>query len=173
MDQHFLQSSFREKALEHIFVGDLLRRLWVRGVFEVEILKAEVDAAGYDIVIEINDRMRHIQLKASYNGSKVLRQGINAKLCNKPSGCVVWLGFDADTLELGPFYWFGGEPGDLLPDITGFKKCKHTKANAQGEKTERANSYILKRTACEKIDTLDVLIDRLFGPPIAETIGSS
>jgi hypothetical protein len=162
-DQHFLQSSFREKALEHIFIGDLLRRLWVRGVNEVEILKAEVDATGYDIVIEASGILRHIQLKASYNGSTVRQQGIHSKLSAKPGGCVVWLGFDADTLDLGPFYWFGAAPGHPLPDIIGFKKAKHTKANAEGVKSERANTYMLKRTACEKLETLDGLIDRLFG----------
>lgn len=30
-------------------------------------------------------------------------------------------------MELGPFFWFGGPPGQPLPDIAGFKVGKHTK----------------------------------------------
>jgi hypothetical protein len=43
---HFLYSSLREKVLEHLFVGDVLRCLWRRGARDIELLRAEVDAAG-------------------------------------------------------------------------------------------------------------------------------
>ena len=39
-------SSLREKLLEHLFVGELLRTLWRRGARRVELLRAEVDAGG-------------------------------------------------------------------------------------------------------------------------------
>lgn len=162
-EDHSLNSTVREKTLEHIFIGDCLRRLWSRGVRDAEVLRADVDAGGYDMVMEVSNVLRHIQIKASFNGSNVTEQTINARLLKKPSGCVVWMGFDPETLELGPFYWFGGRPGQSLPALTGFKKAKHTKANAEGEKTERRNSYKLKRTACEKIDTLDAVLKQLFG----------
>lgn len=85
MESHFLQLSFREKTLEHVFIGDCLRRLWAKGVWEAEVLKAEVDAAGYDLVMKVSGVHRHIQLKASYNGSTVREQTINTKLADKPS----------------------------------------------------------------------------------------
>ena len=121
--------------------------------------------------MEVGGVLRHIQLKASYNGSTVRSQTINAKLAQKPSGCVVWLGFDPDTIELGPFYWFGESPGQALPDISGFKKAKHTKANAMGQKTERRNSYVLKRGDCEQLNTLDEVIVRLFGLQLSAAEG--
>ena len=163
MESHFRHSSFREKTLEHVFIGDCLRRLWAAGVWEAEVLKAEVDAAGYDLVMEVGGVLRHIQLKASYNGSTVREQTINAKLADKPSGCVVWIGFNPDTIELGPFYWFGGHPGEPLPSISGFKKAKNTRADASGRKGERPNSYVLKRTACKRLDSLGEVIEHLFG----------
>lgn len=162
-EDHSLNSAVREKTLEHVFIGDCLCRLWAEGVRDAEVLRADVDAGGYDMVMEVKGKLRHIQLKASFNGSKVTEQTINARLAKKPSGCVIWLGFDPKTLELGPFYWFGNPPDEALPDIPGSKKAKHTKANAQGEKTERRNSYKLKRTACEKVDTLNGVLKRLFG----------
>ncbi len=62
MQSHFLHSSFREKTLEHVFIGDCLRRLWAKRVWEAEVLKAEVDAAGYDLVMKVSGVLRHIQL---------------------------------------------------------------------------------------------------------------
>ena len=45
-------SSAREKVLEHLFVGELLRCLWRRGIRNMEVLRAEVDMGGYDLVVE-------------------------------------------------------------------------------------------------------------------------
>ena len=45
---HFLESALREKVIEHLFVGDLLRCLWRQGTRDIEILRADVDRAGYD-----------------------------------------------------------------------------------------------------------------------------
>lgn len=163
VDSHSSYSSFRENVLEHVFVGDCLRRLWVRGIRDAEVLKAEVDAAGYDLVMDVAGTLRHIQLKASFNGSRVRRQAIHRSLAEKPSGCVLWLGFDPETLALGPFYWLGGQPGEPLPGIEGFKKARHTKGDATGHKSERRNSHVVGRAAFERLDTLDEVIERLFG----------
>ena len=76
-------------------------------IYDLEILRSEVDAAGYDIVFELRGVVRHVQLKTSHGTAKTARQKLNSKLSEKPSGCAVWIVFDAVTLELGPFYWFG------------------------------------------------------------------
>ena len=54
---HFLDSALREKVIEHLFVGDLLRCLWCQGSRDIEILRAEVDRAGYDITVTVGLRM--------------------------------------------------------------------------------------------------------------------
>ena len=46
-------SSAREKVLEHLFVGELLRCLWRRGIRNMEVLRAEVDMGGYDLVMAV------------------------------------------------------------------------------------------------------------------------
>ena len=48
MSVHTEQSSYREKLLEHLFVGDVLRELWSWGVTDAEFLRPEVDCGGYD-----------------------------------------------------------------------------------------------------------------------------
>jgi hypothetical protein len=62
---HYRHSSLRERIIEHIFVGDALREWWRDGVIDVEVLRSEFDAHGYDLVMSRGRIVRHIQLKAS------------------------------------------------------------------------------------------------------------
>ena len=33
---HTLRSSYREMLIEHLFVGEMMRRLWLRGITQFE-----------------------------------------------------------------------------------------------------------------------------------------
>jgi hypothetical protein len=90
-------------------VGDALRRLWQRNVTEVEVT---VDGAAAS-------------------------QKVSLKLLEKPSECVILIKV-APRLDLQSYLWFGGLPGDPLPDIHHLKVARHTKANAEGIKDCRA-----------------------------------
>ena len=129
----------------------------------MEVLKAEVDNGGYDVVVSCNNVIRYIQLKGSKTDSKTSKQNINLLLSKKPSGCVIWMFCDPVSLDLGPFYWFGGLPGEPLPDISEFKTAIHTKSNAEGVKGERPNIRVIKKSQFEKLGTIDEVIDKLFG----------
>lgn len=107
--------------------------------------------------------VRHIQLKASFRGSKIAKQKVHLSLAEKPSGCVVWVYFDPDSFELGPFLYFGDAPGKRLPDIESFKIAKHTKGNAQGVKAERPNQRVINKGKFKRIDSIEGLWDQLFG----------
>lgn len=72
------------------------------------MLKPQVDDGGYDLVLEANAIVRHVQLKSSFRGSTVDKVNLNVLLASKPSGCVVFMWFDQQTLDLGPFLFFGG-----------------------------------------------------------------
>jgi len=58
-------STLRERIVEHVFIGDLFRRLWQRGIVDVEVLRAEIDTGGYDVVFRHGQILRHIQLKTT------------------------------------------------------------------------------------------------------------
>ncbi len=161
--EHSLYSSYREALLEHLFSGEIMRHLWRRGFARVEVLKPQVDDNGYDLVLEANGVTRHVQLKASHHDSATSRVGINIRLAEKPSGCVVWVYFDPDTLALGPFLWFGGGPGEPLPDVSGFSVGRHAKGNAQGVKAERPNIRIVQRGQFRRLETVEELSEQLFG----------
>lgn len=158
----YVDSSLREKLIEHVFVGDLLRHLWRQNAFDVEVLRAEVDRGGYDLVFECNRIIRHVQFKSSHRGAKTSEVAVNLKLVAKPSGCVIWVLFDQDTLQLGPFLWFGGAPGEPLPSV-GDKVARHSKGNALGRKVERPNLRVVRRKRFTVLATMEDVIAALFG----------
>ncbi len=154
-------SSFRETVLEHRILGELLRRLWLTGT-HAELLRPSVDDAGYDAVIVANGVTRHIQFKASYSGAKTSRQCVGLALSRKPSGCVIWMVFDQDTLEFTHFRWFGGAPGEPLPDIEHLRVAKSTRGDSSGAKPERVRMRVVPRSQFVVVDTVSALVDRLF-----------
>jgi|ERR1035437_295550 hypothetical protein len=163
-DRHFMQSILREHIVEHVFVGDVLRTLWKHRVTDVEILRPEFDAHGYDVVMGRGKIIRHIQLKTQATG----KVSVSHALTEKPSGCVVWIGLDKDTLELGPFMWLGGLPGEPLPDISGRPNPKRTTHNAEGVRPVRKNHHVLPPAAFTKLKTVEEVVERLFGElPVA------
>jgi hypothetical protein len=162
-DAHCTRSSHREALLEHLFAGEVMKHLWRRGDWRLKILKPQVDDSGYDLVLEANAIIRHVQLKASFRGSTVRETSINTALAAKPSGCVVFLWFDKDSLDLGPFAFFGAAPARPLPNISALKVARHTKANALGVKSERANIRTIPLSKFERVDAIDQLVTRLFG----------
>jgi hypothetical protein len=161
--EHSLLSSYREMLLEHLFAGEVMRHVWLSGIKRLEILKPQVDDGGYDLVLEGNAVVRHVQLKATFRGSTVARFNVNTGLALKPSGCVVVLLFEPETLELGPFLWFGAKPGDPLPSLTAYPIAKHTKGNAQGVKLPRPSLRVVPRSAFKLAETVAAVAERLFG----------
>jgi hypothetical protein len=157
-------SSVREKLLEHLFIGDLLRCLWRRDVRDMEVLRAEVDRGGYDLVLEANSVIRYVQLKTTHSGGKTRTAKISLNLARKPGGCVIWMRFDPKTLTLGPFLWFGGQPGQELPSL-GEKIGLHTKANKANIKAQRPNIRVVANTRFKKLMTIEDVADALFGRP--------
>src|SRR5271156_2566901 len=160
---HFLHSTLRERIVEHVFVGDALRRLWQHGVTDVEVLRSEFDAGGYDLVMSHGKIVRHIQFKTSMADSKAASIKVSLKLMDKPSGCIIWI-IVTPELKLDSYRWLGGPPGDPLPDIRNMRVAKHTKANAKGKKAERPDQRIIPRNRFDALGSLDEVLERLFGP---------
>ena len=149
--------------MEHLFVGELLRTLWLNRLYDVEIARPEVDNSGADLILVRGRIVRHIQLKSSGSTAKTARQTLNLDLLSKPSGCVVWNVFDEETLMFENFLWYGANPGDPLPDITSFPIALHTKGNAQGKKLERPNMRVIKKAQFTSIGTMADLLVSLIG----------
>jgi hypothetical protein len=159
---NYIHSTLRERIVEHVFVGDALRLLWTRGVTDVEVLRSEFDAGGYDLVMSYKKIVRHIQLKTTLVDGKAAKINASLKLMEKPSGCIIWI-FVTSKLELHHYLWLGSAPGQPLRDIEKLKLAKHTKGNAQGEKAERPQHRVVPRALFVELGSLDEVLEHLFG----------
>ena len=166
LNSHSADSGRREMLLEHLFIGDLLRYLWRTRDCNVEVLRSQVDNAGYDVVLECGGIIRHVQFKSSHREAKTREVGINIALAAKPSGCVIWIMFDQMTVELGPYLWFGCEPGKPLPPL-GDRIGKHSKGNSEGYKAERPNMRQIRWSQFEVLQTMEDVAGALFGKQTA------
>jgi hypothetical protein len=152
------RSTLRERIVEHLFIGEALRALWRQQITDVEVLRAEFDAHGYDLVLCRGAIVRHIQFKTQAEGDV----SVSLSLAEKPSGCVIWVVVD-DQLNLTSFRWFGGLPGEPLPDISALRVARRATANKQGEKPKRKNHRLVPKRYFEAVDSLEVLLERLIG----------
>ena len=167
LDTH--QSVYREKLLEHLLIGELLKHSWLFHRATLEVSQPSLDRAGHDVVLEANGVTRHVQLKTSRVGGATASQKVHLGLADKPSGCVIWTQFQEsearDDLLLGPFHFFGEAPGKPLRRLDDLPVARHTKANAEGIKAKRPNIRVLTRSRFKSVSTIAELYLALFGDP--------
>jgi len=85
------RSSVRANMFQHLFLSEVLKELWFHHERAASVLHAEVDDAGYDVIIEVDNCIRHIQLKSSVD-RRDLR--INYRITTQARGCVVFMHFE-------------------------------------------------------------------------------
>lgn len=164
MTQHTHFSSYREKLIEHLFLGELLKLSWLNYKCSLEIARPEVDNSGYDAIAEANGIVRHIQIKTSVIGGKTANQKVHLSLASKPSACVLWVYFNEETMQLGPYLYFGAsEPGKPMESLAGRRAAKHTKGNKDGFKAQRENLRVLPKGAFRSYSSVEEVYEQLFG----------
>ena len=161
MDKHSVRSSTREEYVEYILLAKLCSYGWAQNRF-MEVARTHTDAQGYDLVLACDGVIRHVQLKASKVGGRTLSQKINTALAAKPGGCVIWAVVDPETLHPAKYLWFGGAPGESLPDL-GEQRAKHSKGNSLGVKAIRDAIRVINKSRFTMINTSDALFVTLFG----------
>ncbi len=158
---HFENSTLRERIVEHVFVGQVLKALWCRNIVDVEVLRSEFDAHGYDLVMGRGAIVRHIQFKTG-TSLKPVDVSVSTALSKKPSGCILWIKV-TPQLEMGPFFWFGAAPGQPLPAIDAYTSPRRPTHNKEGERPIRKNHRLVPGKAFQRLDTLDEVLTTLFG----------
>ena len=159
----YRKSSFYEQLVEHVFISEVLQEVYFRYKKTVEVLRSEVDASGYDVVLECNGILRHVQLKTSGEKAKTASQKINVALATKPSGCVIWIQRQEvnNRMQL-KYLFFGADAGQPLLLHEKLKVGKHTKGNKDGVKAERQSIRVIPKARFDRIDTTTELVAKLF-----------
>lgn len=155
-------SVLREKVIEHIFLAELSRSLLLDLGLPFEVLRSELDAFGYDLVIEANGIMRHVQLKAGTASGTRSHVDVQLALADKPGGCVVWILVDPQSLRLDQFLWFGGRAGEPLPPL-GDRRVRHSRGNAEGTKNVREGLRRLPKGEFSRFSSMRDLAIVMFG----------
>lgn len=159
-EAHSLYPTYREALLGHLFAGEMMRVLWTKGITQLEVLKPELDASGYDLVLEADSVIRYVQLKSSNSAQPI---AVNSLLAAKPNGCVVLMRFDPATLRMGPFFFFGGAPGEPLPSLEGMRPAHAPRRNAQRQLPVRRNTVNVPRSRFRPVGSIEELATKLFG----------
>lgn len=156
---HYLLSSYREAMLEHLLIGELMRKSWPT---PLEVFKPQVDAVGIDLLLVRDGVTRAVQLETSKIDARTRSVNVHTSLWDRPRPCVIWTLFDGDTLELKEFLWLG-EPGRPLPPMDELAAARHTKADAQGYKAERPALRVVPKRWFKRLTSVEELLQELFG----------
>src|SRR5690606_7997942 len=110
-----------------------------------------------DLVLESDRFLRHVQLKSSHRNATTSTVNVHTRLADKTSGCVIWIQFDAISLDLGPFQWFGGLPGRPLPALPD-RTARHTKGDSTGYKAERPHLRVVPRAKFTPLASIEDVV---------------
>lgn len=111
-------SRFFENLLEQRFLFELRRHLVLAEKPQfLNVLKSEVDAYGFDLVLAVADRSIHVQMKTRSNSLTGNPYELSEALWKLPSACAIWMLYDATTLE--PLSYF--VLGFPMPPLEDFK----------------------------------------------------
>jgi len=102
-----------EKILEYRFLAELTSELYKHDT-PFDVMRGDVDHHGYDLAIEANGRLRHIQLKGKKAGARARGWHCNDNLWQRGSGCIVLLEHAKFCSEISGIRFFGGRPGEKL-----------------------------------------------------------
>lgn len=116
-------SRFFENLLEHRFLHDLGRWLVTSDPpRRLNILRAEVDQFGFDLVLSVGGQTRQIQMKTRSGGPPSNSYAIAESLWAQHNGCVVWMLYDQTSLEPTSYYLLGPN----LPPMDQFRAAERS-----------------------------------------------
>jgi hypothetical protein len=150
------QSRTVENLIEHVFLSEVIQECFFRERRLADVLRAEVDAAGYDLILEVDGGIRHVQLKASRKGGSTKKQTINRKLADRTGGCIVWIEYAVDPDVCRADLTYLWRESTNLPE----KVARNPRTGVP-----RINSCEVKRSDFERLSGVPELVSRLFPPP--------
>ena len=135
-DPNFIyqNSRFFENLLEHRFLFDLRRHLVLNSTPRlVNVLKSEVDAYGFDLVLSVADRSLHVQMKTRSGSPPPNAYELSEALWVLPNACAIWMLYDPSKLEPTSYYLIGLPMPSMesfrQAERAGFRKVKMQQAN--------------------------------------------
>ena len=135
------RSSYVENVLRHALIAELSSVVWGRNSdAALQVLNAEVDNAGFDLVLGLGTQVRYIQLKQTHDQKVPRHCSVRLSFSALPGSCVVLMSHTISELRLTQFRFFGGPPGEPMESITELRLSKLPgRRDASGERKTRVN----------------------------------
>ena len=150
-----------ENVVEHIFLSELLQECLFRERRLCEVARAEVDAAGYDLILGMGGEIRHVQLKATRKTGATRKVTINRALESCIGGCVVWIRYHVQPERRRAELTYLFREATDLPEAA---------ARNPRTKKERPRACELKPSDFDPVSGIEELVHRLF--PRSRRVGT-
>lgn len=164
------RSSHVENVLTHALIASLAQDLWCRDPWlRLQVFQAEVDDAGFDLVLGCEGAVRYIQIKQVHSGKSANNKfSVRLDFSQLPGSCVIVIVHDAESLAAKHCLFFGGRPDEPMPPIEGGRAPKSPgRRSAEGKRKIREHYREVPRNRFLGPHTIHELVDLLF--PKAQT----
>lgn len=158
------RSSYVENVLRHALIAELSSIVWNHDPFAaLQVFNAEVDDAGFDVVLGLGTRIRYVQLKQTHDRKVPRHCSVRLSFSALPGSCVVLMSHTVTELRLTQFRFFGGRPGEPMESIAGLRlSTLPGRRGAAGERKTRANYRDVPVGTFEGPYSAEQLLDVLF-----------
>ena len=158
------RSSYVENVLTHRLIAALAGELWRRDpTTPLDIFKAEVDDAGFDLVLGCGGLLRYIQIKQMHSEGSRQKFSVRLDFTKQAGSCVLLIVHDEATLELKHFMFFGNGPNMPMPDVDGAKaSVAPGRRDKSGGRKVRLHYRDIPRTKFQGPLSTSQLLDALF-----------
>ena len=158
------RSSYVENVLVHRLVSSLAGELWRRDpTVPLHIFNAEVDDAGFDLVLAWSDKLRYIQVKQVHLKGHTRKFSVRLEFTRLPGSCVVVVVHSESDLEVDHYLFFGGSPSVPMPSVENEKaSVSPIKRGEDGKKKVRPHYRDIPRKRFSGPLNTGELLDALF-----------
>ncbi len=158
------RSSYVENVLVHRLVASLAGESWRRDPNSpLHIFNAEVDDAGFDLVLACADKLRYIQVKQVHLSGKASKFSVRLEFTQLPGSCVIVVVHSESELQVEHFLFFGASSGEPMPSVANEKaSVSPIKRGADGKKKARLHYRDIPRRKFRGPLNTGELLDALF-----------
>ena len=158
------RSSYVENVLRHAFLAELSCLVWKNDPFDsLKISNAEVDDAGYDVVLARGNVVRHIQLKQAHDKKTPQKFSVRVSFATLPGSCIVVISHALTDLTPTSYAFYGSKPVEPMPYIEAHSTTRAPgRRNADGGRVLRARYRDVPFSRFKRGLTAKELLDELF-----------
>jgi hypothetical protein len=147
-----------------LLIAGVAQELWRRDPqLPLQIFQAEVDDSGFDLVLGCGGVVRYIQVKQVHVKGAASKFSVRLQFSRLSGSCVVVVAYEAESLDVKHFLFFGSVPNKPMPPIDTHKPTKSPgRRDQSGTRKVREHYRDVPRNKFSAALTVSELVDHLF-----------